>query len=195
MKTLALATILTICFVGVVHAGATFTFDDGGLSFADKDAAVSTYMTAKYGSTVTTNGVFAAKNPVFNPTMFISTYVGYGGAFEISFDVPVDSASFDWFVFEATAGADFKYMAYDQDGNLVDWFTQYCGSNSGGESGLLEYSTPVARLWFSNEGFHDVGIDNLKVGGGTAPIPAPGAILLGTVGVSIVGWLRRRRVL
>jgi hypothetical protein len=60
--------------------------------------------------------------------------------------------------------------------------------------GMFSYSgTPVSRavIGFNDQYARRFAIDNLT----TNTIPAPGAILLGSLGAGCVGWLRRRRTL
>jgi len=38
----------------------------------------------------------------------------------------------------------------------------------------------------------NTGLDNLRLGEGTPVVPVPGAFLLGTMGLSLAGWLHRR---
>jgi hypothetical protein len=91
---------------------------------------------------------------------------GYLGVTELySTTVQVDTTGPTWFNFNNYTGID----------KLV--FTSYGGTNAG----------------LDGTGQHCV-IDNFTYNKSNV-IPAPGAILLGGIGVSIVGWLRRRRTL
>lgn len=82
--------------------------------------------------------------------------------------------------------------AYDSGGNLLA--TQSTTGLSGTSHGSYTFSGigQIAKISFW-DGTGLVGIGRLQFD--TTPIPAPGAFMLGSIGVGFVGWLRRRRTL
>ncbi len=89
-----------------------------------------------------------------------------------------------------------ELYAYDASDNVLDSaFTDPLAHNDvetltvsdvGGIAYITAYGHKVSSIQWDS-----IGLDNME----WEPIPAPGAILLGSLGVGLVGWLRRRRTL
>jgi hypothetical protein len=173
-----------------------------------------------YVSTVVTGG--GITNPGFTTTAsFLSygdgkwwtgnegrkIYSSTGGAwtYEFTFDDMTPSGSLDHgdgmeyvnghvFVSDMTSN---HIAMWDYDGS--EWSeTERFGYNEifGGTSKYVEgmgYGA-LGHFWAgSGSAIYELG--GGEIGDYTDPIPAPGAILLGSLGVGLVGWLRRRRTL
>lgn len=88
---------------------------------------------------------------------------------------------------------------YDSLGNLLGTDTRLAEFPAGSHLGESQYLGNNSYIWFTvwQNGFANdvIAIDNVRTGLLPAAVPAPGAILLGSIGAGVVGWLRRRRSL
>jgi hypothetical protein len=99
------------------------------------------------------------------------------------------------FIYGGNLG-DITIEARDIDGNVLDSFYQ-------ADTGVGQPAGPVTLFagegniirslyWKDSTSYNDMAaLDNITL----TIIPAPGAILLGSIGVGLVGWLRRKRTL
>ncbi len=210
MKKLLLTSILTVCLVTSAQ-GQLFTFDDGSLPDGSGNAAVSEYMTTGYGSTVLVEdgqvGDWSTWDPdwpgIANDDDYLRCVVGTGDL-EFRFEeVAISGVGGDAYVFSQISGYDFYVRGYDDTygGNweypdssaLVLEQGYYAGSAGTNPFTFdLTFDSPVSLLVFSGysgSGAHNFGIDNLMV----TPVPVPGAVLLGMLGLSVAGVKLRKR--
>jgi hypothetical protein len=131
-----------------------------------------------------TGAAFARYSGTQSQPNYIGTGSGYGwdGLIRIDLALP---ASMIGIGIADSSGPDYLSV-FNADGNLLESYLVTQGSNV--YPIITRPTYDISRIEILGDFF---AVDDLQFNA----IPAPGAIVLGTLGVGLVGWLRRRRSL
>jgi hypothetical protein len=188
MKKLIMMCAIIIGVAGTANAAPTLiTFNEFPLGTAISNQYAPQgviFSAATYNLPIISMNGAMPTQPILRPDGGPSTYAG---DFWIKFTTPVLQVQFDSGYWDGVGTG--LINVYNPAMNPLASLTN---TGTGVQLISLTGLGPIGNIYFNSVADPaGADIDNLAF----QPIPAPGAILLGSIGVGIVSWLRRRRTL
>jgi hypothetical protein len=195
-KLVTICILLVLMSAGVANASFTLTFDELPTQPVDGLSYNGVTFSFKVDWVPSTDAVYNGIGPGTLTYLQDPTLEGTAaGVLILDFATPTDMLEFGVALnsYNAVSNA-YVVKLYDSYYTPIGTFTGDTSPLVRWSEGQFTYSgTRVRRAFigFNDQDANRFAIDNLTFN----PIPAPGAILLGSFGLGLVNWLRRRRTL
>ena len=198
-KLITICILLVLMSTGAANAAFTLTFDE--LSRQSVDGL--SYMGITFGFEVdgspSTDATYNGIGPgtltyLQDPTLEGTT----AGVLTLDFATPTDQLQFGAALnsyYAATPG--YTVRLYDPSYQLIGVYSGNTSPQPTWSEGQFTYNGTLvsqAVIGFNEQAASRFALDNLTINPASA-VPAPGAILLCSIGAGLVGWLRRRKTL
>ncbi len=195
-KLVTICILLVLMSTGAANAAFTLTFDELPTQPVDGLSYMGVTFGFKVGGSPSTDAVYNGIGPgtltyLQDPTLEGTT----AGILTLDFATPTDQLQFG-VALNSYYAATTAYVVklYDPSYALIGVYSGNTSPLVLWSEGQFTYSgTPVRRaaIGFNEQASSRFALDNLTIN----PVPAPGAVLLGSIGLGLVNWLRRRRTL